>query len=131
TFNDLYNERSRRTKQGMFGFVLWIFLETAIGIVRERLLLVSSGEMMRTILTDLGQSTLFGFLLILPLMIMEVVNRRNFNGDFPYGIFFILWFNLFAACLMTLPIVRGRMRRPLDMANSVPAKGTTLLTNPM
>ena len=38
TFDDLYHEGQRQTAPGLFGFVLWLFLETAIGIFRERLL---------------------------------------------------------------------------------------------
>jgi len=42
TFNDLCKEWKRETKQGQFAFVLWMFIETAIGIFRERLLLIIS-----------------------------------------------------------------------------------------
>src|SRR3990172_8688435 len=34
TFQDLWNEK-RQTKKEFFGFVLWTFIETAIGIFRE------------------------------------------------------------------------------------------------
>ena len=37
TFNDLYNERKQQAERGLFGFVLWMFVETAIGIVQEHL----------------------------------------------------------------------------------------------
>jgi hypothetical protein len=130
TFDDLYNERKRQTEQGVFGFVLWMFIETAIGIFREHLLLISPGDVMQTMLKTLGSSALISFLLILPFMIMEVVNRRNFNEDFPFMLFFVMWFNLFAISLILLPIVRGRRTGNHDMANPVPTQGNTLLTNP-
>lgn len=85
---------------------------------------------MQSILKPLGSSVLISFLLILPFMIMEVVNRRNFNEDFPIMLFFVLWLNLFAISLILLPIVRGRRTANHDMANPVPAQGNTLLTNP-
>ena len=85
---------------------------------------------MQIILKTLGSSALIGFLLILPFMIMEVVNRRNFNEDFPFMLFFVLWLNLFAISLILLPIVRGRWTGNHDMANPVPTQGSTLLTNP-
>ncbi len=129
TFNDLCNEK-RQTKQGLFGFVLWTFIETAMGIFREHLLLISPGDIMQTILKTLGSSALISLLLILPFMIMEVVNRRNFNEDFPFVLFFGLWLNLFAISLILLPIVRARRTGNHDMANPVPAQGNTLLTNP-
>jgi hypothetical protein len=62
-------------------------------------------------------------------MIMEVVNRRNFNEGFPFMLFFILWLDLFAVSLILLPIVRGRRTGNHNLANPVPAQGNTLLTN--
>jgi hypothetical protein len=129
TFQDLWNEK-RQTKKELFGFVLWTFIETAIGIFREHLLLVSPGDLMQTILKPLGSSALISLLFVLPFMIMEVVNRRNFHEDFPFMLFFVLWLNLFAISLILLPIVRGRQTGNLDMANPVPTQGNTLLTNP-
>ena len=129
TFQDLWKEK-RRTKRGLFGFLLWTFIETAIGIFRERLLLIAAGELMQTALRTLGSSTVISFLLIVPFMIMEVVNRRNFYEDFPFMLFFVLWLNLFAISLILLPIVRGRGTGNYDRADPVPAQGNTLLTNP-
>lgn len=130
TFDDLYHERNRQTGQGVYGFVLWLFVETAVGIFRERLLLISPGVIMQTIPKTFGASALIGFLLIIPLMIMEIVNRRNFQEDFPFFLFFIMWLNLFAISLILLPIVQGRRAGNLDMPNPVPAQRNTLFTNP-
>jgi hypothetical protein len=129
TFRDLWNEK-RQAKKGLIGFMLWSFTETILGIFREHLLLFYRGEPMQTTLKTTGSSALIGFLLILPFMIMEVVNRRNFNEDFPIMLFFVLWFDLFAVGLILLPIVRGRRTGNDDMSNPVPAQGKTLLTNP-
>jgi len=85
---------------------------------------------MQTTLQTLGSSALISLLLILPFMIMEVVNRRNYNEDFPFALFFGLWLSLFAISLMLLPIVRARRTGKHDMANPVPTLGNTLLTNP-
>ena len=129
TFRDLWNEK-RKTKKEVFGFIFWTFIETAIGILREHLLLSTRGDVMRLILTNLSSSALISLLLILPFMIMEVVNRRNFNEDFPIFLFFVMWLNLFAISLILLPIARSRRAGNHDMANPVPAQGNTLLTNP-
>jgi hypothetical protein len=129
TFQDLWNEK-RQTKKELFGFVFWTFTETAIGIFREHLLLISSGDIMQTILKTSGSSALISLLLILPFMIMEVVNRRNFNEDFPVVLFVGMWLNLFAISLILLPIVRGRRTGKHDMADPIPAQKNTLLTNP-
>jgi hypothetical protein len=129
TFQDLWNERLQ-TKKGWFSFVLWTFVETAIGIFREYLLLISPGDLMQTILKPLGSSALIGFLFILPFMIMEVVNRRNFKEEFPTFLFFAMWLNLFAVSVILLPILRARRTGTHDMANSASTKGSTLLRNP-
>jgi hypothetical protein len=129
TFRDLWNEK-RQTKKELFGFVLWTFIETAIGIFREHLWLISPGDIMQTILKTLGSSVLISLLLILPFMIMEIVNRRTFHEDFPFMLFFVLWLNLLAISLILLPIVRGKRTGNHDIANPVPTQGNTLLTNP-
>jgi hypothetical protein len=129
TFNDLCNEK-QQTKKALLGFVLWTFIETALGIFREHLLLISSGVITQTILKTLGSPVLVSLLLIFPFMIMEVVNRRYFNEVFPFMLFFVLWLNLFAISLILLPIVRARRTGNHDMANPVPTQGNTLLTNP-
>jgi hypothetical protein len=85
---------------------------------------------MKIILKTIGSPALISLFLILPFMIMEVVNRRNLNEDFPFMLFFVLWLNLFAISLILLPIVRGRRTGDHDMANPVHAQRNTLLTNP-
>jgi hypothetical protein len=129
TFHDLWNEE-RRTKKELFGFVLWTFIETGIGIFREHLLLMPTGVIMQTILKTVGSPALISVLLILPLMVMEVINRRQFNEDFPNVLFFAMWLNLFAVGVMLLPIVFGRRIRKHDLAEPIPAQRNTLITNP-
>jgi len=129
TFEDLLSEK-RQTKKGLFGFVFWTFIETAIGIFKEHILLIAQGDVMQTILKPLGSSAIISILLILPFMSMEVVNRRNFNEDFPVVLFFAMWLNLFGVSSILLPIVRGKWTSNPDMANPVPTQKNTLLTNP-
>ena len=85
---------------------------------------------MKTNLVNLSSSALISFLLILPFMIMEVVNRWNYNDDFPNMLFFVMWLNLFAISLILLPVIRGWRTGRRDTANPVPAQGNTLLSNP-
>jgi hypothetical protein len=125
TFNDLCNEK-QQTKQALLGFVLRTFIETAMGIFREYLLLISSGVIMQTLLNTLGSTGLVSLLLIFPFMIMEVVNRRNFNEDFPFVLFLGLWLNMFALSLILLPIVRTIWTGKHEMANPVPTQRNTL-----
>ena len=84
---------------------------------------------LKNIFTNLKSPALVSLLLIFPFIVMEVVNRRNFNEDFPFVLFFGLWLNLFAISLILLPIVRAMRTGKHDMANLVPAQGNTLLTN--
>jgi len=130
TFDDLYSERKRQTEKGVFAFVLWMFLDTAIGICREHLLMISPGDIMQSILKTLGSSALISFLLIIPFMIMEIVNRQNFHKDYPLFLFFVIWLNLFAFSLILLPIVQARRKPNDDLINPVPAQEKNLLTNP-
>jgi hypothetical protein len=122
TFNDLYNEQKRQTEQGWFSPVLWIFVETAIGIFRERLLLIMEGDIMQTILTNLRLPAIVSFLLILPFMIMEVVNRRNFNEGFPIPLFVFMWILPMLFLLIGMPIVRN-----IRAGNSILANPIALL----
>lgn len=129
TFQDVWDEK-RNTKKELFGVVLWTFFETATGILREHLLLISRGGSMQAILKTVGSPALLGLLIIIPLMIMEVVNRRDLREDFPTFLFFIMWLNLFAVSLILVPIVRGKWSVKNDSAVSSSAQKSTLLTSP-
>lgn len=130
TFDDLYNERKQQTEQGLGGFVLWIFLETAAAIFRERLLLVTKGEIVQTVVRTTTLAALMSCLLILPFIVMEVVNRQNLNQDFPGMLFLVMWLNTFAIVLILLPIVLGNWTRNHPFTKPVSTQGNTLLSNP-
>jgi hypothetical protein len=129
TFHDLWHEK-RQTKQAWFSLVFWMFIDTAIGVCKEHLLRLSPGVCMHTIPKTLGSSALIGFLLVLPLMIMEVVTRRDLNEAFPTMLFFVLWLNLFAISLILLPIALNTQKANADMAKAAPGQKNTLLANP-
>jgi hypothetical protein len=134
TFDDLYNERKRETGQRLFGFVLWMFLETAKGIFRERLVLITEGDIMRLIPPILTSSALMSFLIVLPFMVMEWVNRQSFfasgKESFPIGLFVMLWLGAVVFILILMPIVQNMRAEKNIMADPVPTQGNTLLTNP-
>lgn len=129
TFNDLYRERKQQ-EQGLSGFVLWTFTETATGILREHLFIFSQGDVMQKTLKTIGSTALINLIFVIPFIIMEVINRRNFNEDFPFALFFVLWLNLFAISLILQPILRARQAQNRDMANPVPAQKNTFFTKP-
>jgi len=122
TFNDLYRENQN---QSLFKFIFWTFFETSVGIIREHLL---HGVIMQTT-KRFGLSALISFIIILPFAVMEIVNRRNYNEDFPFILFSFLWFNLFTVTLILLPIVLSKWIKQ-DNTNSNLVQKQTLLTNP-
>lgn len=85
---------------------------------------------MKAILTTLGESALLSCLLILPFIVIEVINRRRFNEDFPIMLFFGMWLSIFAISVILLPIIRGRQQAKRAMVHPVPTPGNALLTNP-
>ncbi len=125
TFNDLYKEKQNKN-QSLFNFVIWTFLETAVGIAQEHLL---HGGIMQTTLKRFGVSALISFLIILPFAVMEIVNRRNYNEEFPFMLFSFLWFNLFAVSLILLPIILSKLTKQ-DNTHTNLEQQQTLLTNP-
>jgi uncharacterized membrane protein YidH (DUF202 family) len=75
TFNDLCNERKQQPSRGFF--VLSIFTETAIGIVREHLLILSEGDTMKNILANPTSAAITSIILSLPLGLTFVAFMFN------------------------------------------------------
>ena len=73
TFNDRYQERKRQAEQGLFSFVLWMFVETATGIIQEHILLLTQGDAMKNITTNPKSAALVGFLFALPIVVMNTI----------------------------------------------------------
>jgi len=107
SFNDLYNEQKRQGDYGLFNFTLWMFIETAVGITREYLLLLTEGDSMKKTFINLRSPALISLLLIIPFMIMEIVNRRNINEGFPIPLFVMMWFLSLIFILTIMPIARS------------------------
>ena len=137
TFNDLYNERKLQTQQGLFSFVLWTFIETAIGIVQEHILLTKEMNPMENTLTSLRLPAIISFLIILPFMLLEfmsvMVRGLNFDRRDALDsivVFGFLWLGVAAILIILMPLVRDRRAANNVTANPVPAQGRTILTNP-
>ncbi|RPI91645.1 MAG: hypothetical protein EHM40_15135 [Chloroflexi bacterium] len=135
TFDDLYNER--QTKRGLFGFVLWMFIETAIGIVQEHILSIKEMNPMNNMLTNLRSSAVVGFLIVLPFILLEftfvILKRLTFDLRDALDsvvIFGILWLGVAAILLILMPLVRSMQAGNNSAANPVPAQGNSILTNP-
>jgi hypothetical protein len=137
TFNDLCKEK-RQTKTGLLSFLLWTFIETAIGIVQEHIVAIKEMNPMKNMLTNIRQPVIIGFLMILPLIILEfavvIVKRLAFDiRDALDALvtFGFLWLGVASILLILIPLVRD-LQRAEDhrTADTVPARENTLLTSP-
>jgi hypothetical protein len=137
TFTDLCQERKQQAEAGLFGFMLWLFVETALGIVQEHILLIKEMHPMQNILTSLRLPALISFLLVLPLVFLEVafvvIKRLTFDlRDMldSVVIFGFLWLAVTAILFILAPVVRTLRSGNNGLAKPVPASGNTLFTNP-
>jgi hypothetical protein len=130
TFTDLYDQWRRERGAGWSGFVLWAFVETGMGIVQEHVLLIKEMNPMKNAFTNLGMTAVLSVLILLPFIVLEVVNRRQFNEDFPWSLFGALWLQLAVIILILLPILRNVRARRNTMATPGSTQGSTILTRP-
>ncbi len=69
TFNDLLRERAEEEK-GLFGFALWMFVETFAGLIRENItvMIMQNKSIIRIALAT-------AFILLLPLLAMQFTDE--------------------------------------------------------
>ncbi len=115
----IYKEQKRQAGQGLFGFVLWIFIETGVGIAKEQIRKLTEGEPMTTLLTSLKTPAILSSMLVVPLLILELVNRRNLSEGFPVVVFSLLWLLPTVFIVTLMPIVRTVRAGTNLMANPV------------
>ena len=114
TFNDICKEK-QQTQKGLFGFVLWIFVETALGIIREHVLLITEGSTMKSTLANSGAAALISSILLAVAFIVAPLiylfgNLRDAMGPFSYAVADFLYGPVWAASLVTLVFaLRERM----------------------
>ncbi len=82
TFNDLCNERKRQAEHGWFGFMLWTFVETAMGIVREHVLLITERATMKNMLANPRSAAVISFMLCLPAAIILLFDVIDVDPNF-------------------------------------------------
>jgi hypothetical protein len=107
TFNDLCHERKQQAEYRWSAFVLWIFVETAVGIIREHVLLITEGDVMKNILAiprsaPLISSILLAVAFIVAPLIYLTGNLRDAMGPFSYAVADFLYGPVWAASLVTL-----------------------------
>lgn len=62
---------------------------------------------MKNIFTNLRSPAIVSSILVLPLMILELANRRSFHEGFPIVLFVLLWLLPLAFILILMPIVQN------------------------
>jgi hypothetical protein len=76
---------------------------------------------MKTTFTTLKLPVILSLVLVLPFILMELINRREFHEDFPFSLFLGLWLLPLIFFLVLTPIVQrvreGRrpMENPVDL----------------
>jgi hypothetical protein len=107
TSNDLCKERKQQAEYSQVGFVLWIFVETALGIIREHVLLITEGATMKSTIaiprsTALISAILLTVALIVAPLIYLVGNLRDAMGPLAYAVVDFLYGPVWAASLVAL-----------------------------
>ena len=122
TFNDLYKER--RAESTWFGFVLWTFTETGMGIFREHVFLVTEGAMMKTMISNPRLAPLISFILcVFPFMILEWATLSNApRSDASPMLWVVLWFLSTGFVAVLMLIVRS-----VRAGNTITANPVSLL----
>ena len=77
---------------------------------------------MKHVLANFRAPAWVSFVLVLPFMVLEEVNRRTFNEGFPFPLFVIMWVLPALVILMARPIVRN-----VRAGNSIAANPVLLL----
>jgi hypothetical protein len=121
TFHDLYKER--RAESAWFGFILWTFAETGIGIFREHVLLITEGATMKIMISNPRLAPVISFILcVLPFMILEWATRSNApRSDASPMLWVVLWLLSTGFIVLLMLLVRNARRA---------RAGNRILTNP-
>lgn len=99
----------------------------ALGCARVALFPPRKGGLLQTIMkrtkksiiTTLGSAALISFILLLPFMILESVNRRNLHESFPVALFGFLWLLPVTFIVILVPMVRAVRTGQGVMANPI------------
>jgi len=134
TFSDRYNERKRQAKEGLFGFVLGMFVETAVGIVQEHIAVIMEMNTMKHIFANLRLPTIISFLIVLPFMLLDVMfvivkrpNTFSLRNALDFVVLFgFLWLGLAAMILILMPFVRNIRARDDVIANAAHTQGKAI-----
>ena len=137
TFGDLYNER--HAKAGRSSFVLWMFVETTVGIIREHVLLITQGASMKNKLAYPRSAALISAILLAVAFIVAPLiyftgNLREAFGPLSYDVADFLYGPVWAASLISVVFVlrerigeRAPRRMSLALLAAFLAAGITVV----
>lgn len=125
TFNDLYNEHKQQTGRRLYGFVLRLFAETATGIIKEHIIQITQGDVMKNLLTSFKSAAIVSFILVLPFVILEFMfNIVNMPNAFSLKkaldlsvLFGVMWLLPMAFIGILRPLVRNVQAGNMGMMN--------------
>ena len=123
TFNDLYKER--RAENLWYGFMLWTFAETGIGIFREHVLVIVEGARMKAMVSNPRLSPVISFVIcVFPFMILEWATRSNAPRSDASP---MLWVVLWVLSMISMAILMTILRNYWQAGNGIMAKPVSLL----
>jgi hypothetical protein len=130
TFNDLYQEQP--SKGGSSGFIPWVFVETAVGIVSEHVRSITKGATMKDLPANsralaLISSILLAVAFIVAPLIYLVGNLRDALGPLAYAVADFLYGPVWAASLVSVVfILRERINQQAPRRMSLALLATIL-----
>jgi hypothetical protein len=71
---------------------------------------------------------MISLVLVLPFIILELINRRNFFTDFPVALFGMMWLLTFSFILLLVPVARNLRNKHLKNPVSLAAKVVLLVS---
>jgi len=74
---------------------------------------------MTLILNRLKISAILGFLVILPFIVMEIINRWQYHEGFPIKLFIALWLEPVAFIMILMPILHNIKKKESIFANPI------------
>jgi hypothetical protein len=137
TFQDLYSER--QPTPGWFSFVLWILIDTAIGIVKEHMLSIAKGDAMKNTLAYPRSAALISAILLAVAFIVAPLiylmgNLRDTFGPLSYDVADFLSGPVWAASIVSIVFMlrerigeRAPRRMSLALLTAVLAAGAMVL----
>ena len=136
TFDDLYKERQVNGSRS--GFIVWMFVETAVGIVREHVQLITEGASMKNTLAYPRSAALISAILLAVAFIVAPLiyftgNLRDAFGPLSYDLADFLYGPVWAASLVSVVFMlrerigdRAPRRMSLALLAAVLAAGITV-----